>query len=590
MRRALALALAESRLPRRVYPSARGSHLKAWRAPPCWSAPRRPLSSPAEEFDALIASRLLAAVGEPDIVTRVLPHLPRPFVSRVEDDGRDERPYARDGRSSPSSFGTLRPTRVAVGLSGGVDSAVTAWLLKTAGFDVTGVLMRNWDEAEDTGGECEFEKDRRDARAVAARLRIRLDEVDFVREYWHDVFEPFLKDFERGNKTPNPDLACNRRIKFGSLLRHCETALGADVLATGHYARIGSVRGDESVVSLLRGVDPTKDQSYFLASVRGDALRRACFPLGGLTKKEVKALAAGPADLPAAVTARRSSAGICFIGRKKKFGDFVAEYGVAEEREETTTKQASGESPDGAFAKAADDAETRATSGTGARRMEARDEKEKEKVSETKGTSFVSGTFVSVDDWSVVGNHEGLARYTVGQRARLGGASVPWFVVGKDASAANAVAFVAPGRDHPALFATEAVVGKCFWVRGEPPRTVRGEAKAKGTPFLAQTRYGGERAPCDVRVVPLGETPGIVPTRFGPSPTARRPSQASGDVVEVFFHAPTRALTPGQALVLYDGDECLGGGAVMFPGRSTHERAAASRTLQSSGERGGAVF
>ena len=205
---------------------------------------------------------------------------------------------------------------------------MAAWLLKSAGFDVTGVLMRTWDEAEETGGACEFEKDQRDARAVAAALDVELKEVDFVREYWHAVFEPFLRDFERGNATPNPDLACNRHIKFGALLRHCEEALGADVLATGHYARVAPSR-QKNESRLLRGVDETKDQSYFLASVRGASLRRACFPLGGLTKKQVRALASGPARLPAAVTARRSSAGICHVGRKQNFGDFIAQYGDA---------------------------------------------------------------------------------------------------------------------------------------------------------------------------------------------------------------------------------------------------------------------
>ena len=185
-------------------------------------------------MDALVASRLAAAVRDPDVVARVLPHLPRPLVSRGSGEGERSR---GDGWASPSSSAG-RPTRVAVGISGGVDSAVAAWLLKSAGFDVTGVLMRNWDEAEETGGACEFEKDQRDARAVAAALDVELKEVDFVREYWHAVFEPFLRDFERGNATPNPDLACNRHIKFGALLRHCEEALGADVLATGHYARV----------------------------------------------------------------------------------------------------------------------------------------------------------------------------------------------------------------------------------------------------------------------------------------------------------------------------------------------------------------
>ena len=203
-----------------------------------------------------MASKLAPALDSPDLLARVLPHMPR----------------------SPSVGAPL--PRVAVGLSGGVDSAVAAWLLKTAGFDVTGVLMRNWDEAEETGGECTFEKDQRDARAVAAHLGIPLREVDFVKEYWHSVFEPFLRDFEGGAATPNPRPRVQSTHQVGALLRHCETALGADILATGHYARVarGSLDDPHDVPRLLRGIDPRKDQSYFLASVSGDALRRACFP------------------------------------------------------------------------------------------------------------------------------------------------------------------------------------------------------------------------------------------------------------------------------------------------------------------------
>ena len=493
-------------------------------------------------MDALVASRLAAAVRDPDVVARVLPHLPRPLVSRGSGEGERSR---GDGRASPSdgSSSAGRPTRVAVGISGGVDSAVAAWLLKSAGFDVTGVLMRNWDEAEETGGACEFEKDQRDARAVAAALDVELKEVDFVREYWHAVFEPFLRDFERGNATPNPDLACNRHIKFGALLHHCEEALGADVLATGHYARVAptgdrETGNDANESRLLRGVDETKDQSYFLASVRGASLRRACFPLGGLTKKQVRALASGPARLPAAVTARRSSAGICHVGRKQNFGDFIAQYG---------------------------DASSTETDAAGAADVCASD------------ASFVPGAFVSVDDGRVIGTHAGLSRYTVGQRARVGGARVPWYVVGKDASPGANVAYVAPGPEHRALFAREAAVGGCFWTSasGSPPGVFSDVSKTKDvkpasvTRLTAQTRYGGERVACEVRLVPSGDAPAIQPTRFGP----KRNAVSDGAVLEVRFDAPTRALTPGQALVLYDGDTCLGGGSVLYPGRSSHELA-----------------
>ena len=227
-----------------------------------------------------------------------------------------------------------------------------------------------------------------------------------MKEYWHSVFEPFLRDFDGGGATPNPDLACNRHIKFGALLDHCLRSLGADILATGHYARIVWI-DETNPPRLLRGIDPDKDQSYFLASVRGESLERACFPLGGLTKREVRELAAGPANLPAAVTRRRSSAGICFIGRKRDFGDFIQEYLPAE-------------------------GEMRVDSSRGDRRG----------VDSSRGAS---GSFVSVESGEAVGRHGGLARYTCGQRARLGGASVPWYVVGKDSRGGSNSVYVAPG-------------------------------------------------------------------------------------------------------------------------------------------------
>ena len=195
-------------------------------------------------------------------------------------------------RSCPiRSLGTLGDTAarssrrrtVVVGLSGGVDSAVAALTLKRAGFDVVGIIARNWDESEESGAACGYEKDLRDAQSVARTLGIPLHEVDFVREYWHDVFEGFLRSYAAG-KTPNPDLACNRMIKFGALLSHVR-AMGADALATGHYAQIGSDSAGRAV--LLRATDRFRDQSYFLAAVGYQALSQALFPVGGLTKEQV---------------------------------------------------------------------------------------------------------------------------------------------------------------------------------------------------------------------------------------------------------------------------------------------------------------
>jgi tRNA (5-methylaminomethyl-2-thiouridylate)-methyltransferase len=217
------------------------------------------------------------------------------------------------------SLGAKEHRTVAVGMSGGVDSAVAALLLKNAGLKVLGIFMRNWDEAEEQGNEnCSIEADYRDAKAVCDRLRIPLYEVDFVNQYWNEVFDPFLADYSKG-LTPNPDLLCNRKIKFGALVNHVKE-LGADYLATGHYARLR--RDSFGGVQLLRGIDHTKDQSYFLASVNPKAFERVIFPLGERFKVDVRSLAQEQCLIPAN---KRSSSGICFIGRRN-FGAFLKEY------------------------------------------------------------------------------------------------------------------------------------------------------------------------------------------------------------------------------------------------------------------------
>ena len=455
-----------------------------------------------DEFRRAARRNLEDALGEP-LAARIAPHLPHSATGEP-------------------------PPKIAVGISGGVDSAVTAWILMRAGYDVVGVLMRNWDEAEETGGECAFEKDQRDAAAVARSVGIELREVDFVKEYWHAVFQPFLRDFDGGASTPNPDLACNRHIKFGSLLKHCLLDVKADVLCTGHYAKI--VRGPNGVFCLHTAEDKEKDQSYFLASVKQEALRNACFPLGWLTKTEVRAIAAGPAKLPSAVTSRRSSRGICFIGRKKNFGEFVHEYLPEEGR----TSEASATDSDAA-----------------------------------------SGAFVSVVDGAVVGAHKGLARYTCGQGARVGGASAPWFVVGKDSRAGVTNVYVAPGSDHPALFVATAAVARCFWVEGKSPLS----DGLDGGRFGAKTRYGAEIVQCFVRRVPHWSAITLERGKYWRADEDLRreddEESSDGGALQVDFDDPQRAITPGQALVLYDttGSVCYGGGVVWYPGVSEHEKA-----------------
>eukprot|EP00850_Spirogloea_muscicola_P016832 SM000140S00581 [mRNA] locus=s140:2736:4983:- [translate_table: standard] len=398
-------------------------------------------------------------------------------------------------------------TTVAVALSGGVDSAVAAMLLQRAGYRVVGIFMRNWDVADEAGAaRCALDDDRRDAQAVCRHLGIPFEEVEFVQRYWVDVFADFLAEYEQG-LTPNPDLSCNRHIKFGALLSHVLQG-GADVLATGHYARISREASTQSA-RLLRGADRAKDQSYFLAGVKEEALRRVLFPLGSLQKSDVRRLAA-EARLP--VAAKRSSAGICFVGRRK-FADFLAEYVAAAPAE-----------------------------------------------------------FVCVESGTALGAAPGgLSRYTHGQRACIAGAPEPWFVVGKDA--ALGALFVGRGPDHPALFCTAAVADSLYWVAGQAPAALEHGEHVR---FLYKVRYVQEPGLCEAALMEAASNNGsFVPSRFCrlPPPVAAAAEAGASHVLRVDFDTAARAVTPRQALVLYAGEECLGGGLVAQPGASLFEQA-----------------
>jgi tRNA-specific 2-thiouridylase len=355
------------------------------------------------------------------------------------------------------------PGTVVVGISGGVDSAVAALLLQRRGLPVIGMFMRNWEEDERSPG-CRAEDDRKDAVAVCGRLGIPFHGRNFAAEYWDGVFRHFLEEYAAG-RTPNPDVLCNREIKFKTFLEHARQ-LGAERIATGHYARTARAGGRWQ---LLRGVDTGKDQSYFLHALGQEQLAQTLFPVGDLPKATVRALAR-EAGLP--VHAKKDSTGICFIG-ERDFRSFLGQY------------------------------------------LPAR-----------------PGEIRSVDGRRV-GEHAGVFFHTLGQREGLniggvrGRPDAPWYVVGKNV--ASNVLWVDQGHDSPYLLSTLAQTEATSWVAGDPPAgRFRCEAK---------TRYRQPDQACEVNV------------------------EADGSL-QVRFDAPQRAVTPGQSLVLYRGEECLGGAVI----------------------------
>ncbi len=357
----------------------------------------------------------------------------------------------------------MSAARIIVGVSGGVDSSVVALLLKQQGEDIAGMFMQNWDE--DGSGDCRAEDDRRDALGVCGRLGIPFHSRNFAREYWSGVFEHFLAEYRAG-RTPNPDVLCNREIKFKTFLDEAR-ALGAEKIATGHYARIELRDGSWR---LLRGADAGKDQSYFLHQLGQEQLAATLFPIGHLPKGEVRRLAQ-QAGLPTAQ--KKDSTGICFIG-ERDFREFLSQYIPARPGEIRTV------------------------------------------------------------DGSPVGEHSGVFYYTLGQREGLhiggvkGRPGAPWFVVGKDV--AGNVLIVDQGSDSPWLLSQRLTSEPAHWVAGAPPAT-RFECTAK-------TRYRQRDEHCSVSVNDDGS-------------------------VDVQFAVSQRAVTPGQSVVFYRDEECLGGAVIL---------------------------
>ncbi|CAM9127162.1 unnamed protein product [Chrysoparadoxa australica] len=330
-----------------------------------------------------------------------------------------------------------RRLRVVCAMSGGVDSSIAALLLKKQNYEVVGLHMHNWDRNDEAGEDtCPHERDLEDASAVCRQLGIELHTVNFVREYWTQVFEPALATYAAG-ATPNPDVMCNRHIKFSAFRRHCFEVLGADAMATGHYCRLKQAGGAgvSDQVNLLKGLDPSKDQSYFLASVSHEQLRDVIFPVGGMLKQDVRELA----QEAGLVTAMKGdSTGLCFVGKRKSFSNFLQQYVVP--------------SP---------------------------------------------GEFIDVDTGAVVGQHDGYELYTIGQGARIGGQPCRWFVAGK--SLADKAIYIVPHADHPALQHEYLTVnrGSFNWVSGHEPIDML-TAEGRQVKLTCQTRYRSKVNGCVV--------------------------------------------------------------------------------------------
>ncbi|GGP26926.1 tRNA 2-thiouridine(34) synthase MnmA [Silvimonas amylolytica] len=348
--------------------------------------------------------------------------------------------------------------KIVVGLSGGVDSSVTAHLLKEQGYDVVGVFMQNWEDDNDDE-YCSIKEDSMDAISVADLLDIDIELVNFAKEYKDRVFSYFLAEYSAG-RTPNPDILCNSEIKFKCFLDYA-IKLGGVKMATGHYAA-NRVRPDGRT-ELIRAADQSKDQTYFLYRLSQEQVSQAVFPLGHLQKTEVRTIAEQIA-LPNA--RKKDSTGICFIG-ERPFREFLNRY-----------------------------------------------------------LPKVPGAMVTPEGRRM-GEHMGLMYYTIGQRQGLGigGEGLPWFVAGKDMDKNELI--VVQGHDHPLLLKHDLIARDCSWILGETPAPGR---------YTAKTRYRQQDAACTLEHIDGG--------------------------VKLTFDEPQWAMTPGQSMVLYDGDVCMGGGII----------------------------
>ena len=356
----------------------------------------------------------------------------------------------------------LPPATVVIGMSGGVDSSVAAWILKQQGYKVIGLFMKNWED-DDNSEYCSSRQDWLDVVSVADLIGIDVEAVNFASEYKDRVFAEFLREYSAG-RTPNPDVLCNAEIKFKAFLDHA-MSLGAEAIATGHYAKTAKV-GDE--VHLLKAIDETKDQSYFLYRLNQQQLKHVIFPLGGIRKTVIREIAQ-KIGLPNA--AKKDSTGICFIG-ERPFRDFLNRY-----------------------------------------------------LPNKPGP-------IKTEDGKTVGEHVGLAFYTLGQRKGIGmggskdGTGDPWFVAKKDIL--TNTLYIVQGHEHPWLLNPLLNASQISWTSDLPPKLGR---------YSAKTRYRQVDAPCQLTAL-------------------------TEDLFTLNFDEAQWAVTPGQSAVIYDGDRCLGGGII----------------------------
>jgi len=355
---------------------------------------------------------------------------------------------------------------IMVGMSGGVDSSVAAQLLIEQGYHVEGLFMKNWEE-DDSEEYCTATEDLRDAQSVCDQLNIPLHTVNFSTEYWDRVFEHFLSEYKAG-RTPNPDVLCNREIKFKAFLNHAKT-LGADAIATGHYV---DTQFHNNEYQLIKGRDNNKDQSYFLYMLGQKQLSNALFPLGNIEKDDVRKMAEANNFIN---SRKKDSTGICFIG-ERKFTDFLSRFLPAQPGD------------------------------------------------------------IITDSGKVLAKHNGLMYYTIGQRQGLGiggrndASGEAWFVAQKDMDSNQLI--VVQGGEHPLLYKKKLLADDIHWVSDtQPKELLNGQLHC-----MAKTRYRQPDQACSLSL--------------------------ENGVMHVEFNEPQRAITPGQSLVLYDGQQCLGGAII----------------------------